>query len=325
MKLHDELKQEILELKEQGFSNRKISKKLNVPKSTIGDFLSKKSYKTWWDEYKYINEELSRNVRILLFDIETAPCIHYNWGRWKQNVVQSQVIREGHILTWAAKFLGEDTVTYDAIWDHPSYKEDTSSDFLVCQSFYELIKEADIVVYHNGDKFDFPWLRTQWVKHGFDPTIPIRSVDTLKLAKSQFRFPSNRLGDLAFYLGLEQQKMDTGGFQLWSKCDLDQDPEAQQKMVDYNIQDIFTLEDVYLKLRAWDMRHPNVSVYYPDNKARCVVCGSDDLHLEEKRVTTNLSLFEVMTCGNCGKPNRKRVSLLGKTKRQNLVTNILGR
>ena len=94
-------------------------------------------------------------------------------------------------------------------------------------------------------------------------------------------------------------------------------------MTTYNIQDVRLLENVYLRLRAWDQKHPNVAAYYDDDKERCITCGSDDLGINYDSVsTTGTSTFQVVTCNNCGKHSRKRVNLRSKEKRNNTLMNI---
>ena len=49
-RLSDQDKIRIKQLSEEGYSSRKISEMLSIPKSTIGDFLSKRTYKSLWEQ-----------------------------------------------------------------------------------------------------------------------------------------------------------------------------------------------------------------------------------------------------------------------------------
>ena len=47
----DEVKLKVIELDAAGYSGRQISDSINVPRSSIGDFLRKETYQTWWANY----------------------------------------------------------------------------------------------------------------------------------------------------------------------------------------------------------------------------------------------------------------------------------
>jgi hypothetical protein len=310
---------EVLKLHSQGRSNRSIAKELigrSGAKSTIADILEREKLR------RSLDLPPKNGAKILQFDIETAPTRVYVWGRFQQNVGQNQVISEHFVLTWAAKWLGNDKVMWDALDQYPDYDPATAyeDDYKVVKSLWDLLDEADIVVAHNA-AFDTKVMNARFAYHGLPEPSPYKIVCTLKIAKAKFRFPSNKLDSLGEYLGVGR-KVDTGGFELWAGCYAG-DKKSFKKMTTYNIQDVQLLEDVYLKLRAWDARHPNVSTFYNDNKTRCVVCGSDDLETNiDSLAVTGISAFEVITCNNCGKHSRKRVNLKDKVKMQNTLTNI---
>lgn len=258
-------------------------------------------------------------AKILLFDIETAPSIVYAWGRWKVNVAPSQVIQEGFIMTWAAKWLGSDEYYCDALPYHKKeYKADPTNDKPVVESLKALIDEADIIMGHNGDKFDIKWLNTQLAKHNLDPISAQKSIDTLKIAKQYFRFPSNRLDALADYLGIEERKLSTD-FSLWSRC-LDGDQDAWDDMVEYNVQDLYPLEELYKRLRPFMKNHPNLNVYDHGDETVCPNCGGKHLKNYKGYYYTNLSKFRRYECLDCGRKNiRGRVNLLDRDKRDAIV------
>lgn len=309
----------VLKLHQEGLSNRRIAKLLlgrSGAKSTIADILERERIA------RSLDLPVKEGAKILQMDIETAPSRVYVWGRFQQNVGQNQVISEHFILTWAAKWLGKDKIMWDALDQYPDYNPLTAyeDDYKVVKSLWDLLDEADIVVAHNA-AFDTKVMNARFAYHGLPEPSPYKIVCTLKIAKAKFRFPSNKLDSLGEYLGVGR-KVDTGGFELWAGCYAG-DKESFKKMTTYNIQDVNLLEDVYLKLRAWDQRHPNVSAYYSDDKERCVVCGSDDLFSQPDTVAASgMSMFEVVTCNGCGKHSRKRVNLKSKEKMKNTLTNI---
>ena len=91
-------------------------------------------------------------------------------------------------------------------------------------------------------------------------------------------------------------------------------------MQEYNIQDIVTLEELYLKLRPHDTRHPNVAVYGEPTEITCPKCGSEDSH-KRGFYRTNVGKYQRFRCNNCGGWHRSRYTEYPKEKRNALTTN----
>ena len=314
-RLTEEEKVALQVLKSQGVSVRKAAKSVGRPKSTVGDY-----YKLL-DETKF--EKDGVGPKVLLWDIETAPLIGYVWGRWKQNISSSQMIQESYMLTWSAKWLGSDEVMVDSVH---YYHENTGvpCDKEIVTSLWKLLDEADYFVYQNGDNFDLRRFNTRAIVHGLPPILPSKTIDTLKIAKYNFAFSSNRLDDLAVALGLPIRKIKTE-FSLWSRC-MEGDPTAFEEMIEYNIMDVDVLELVYLKLRPYDRKHPNFALHLPQEKLEeglvCGTCGGPHVTPTGQYTTTPVSKFELYRCSDCGAPKRMRTSVLSKEARANLLTNV---
>lgn len=306
----EDIKEKIVEMSEQGMSGRQIASILGISKSGVNDFIKRVGITPVSESYE---------PRVLIYDIETAPSLGFFWGRWKENLHQSKVVREGYMLTWAAKWLGdESSVMFDSLRMNPGeYFEDDSK--IVC-SLADVIRKADIIIAHNNNRFDFPTVQTYMLRNNMDPLPPVKLIDTLRIAKKNFRFPSNSLDSLAIYLGL-QGKMNHTGFDLWRRC-MEGDPEAWDTMMEYNIQDVHVLENVYMKLRPWDRQHPNVSLYYPNGVKRCPVCGSTHVQPSDYLAYTSVGAYTTFRCDDCGKYSRTRQNLKSKEQRQNVLSNI---
>lgn len=250
-----------------------------------------------------------KKPKVLIFDIETSPFISYAWTRFKQYIQDSMVLQEGYVLCWAAKWLDNDNVMSDAIWNYDADVNE-GNDFEVCKSLHALLDEADIVVAHNGNRFDIPTMNTRFLYHGLPPNKPYKKVDTLSILKHNFMLPSNKLSTAAIYFGLPH-KMDAGGFGVWKRC-MDGDKEAQEHMEVYNVQDVLTLEALYLKIRPWHNTHPNVALYYDDPVDRCPCCGSHNTHTVSPAVgvaVSAITVYPLMVCADCGKRSRKTTKL----------------
>ncbi len=230
-------------------------------------------------------------MKILLFDIETSPNLGYIWGKYEQDVLQ--YVRQGSMLSFAYKWLDEKFVHARSLPDFPLYKKDKFNDKELIKELWDLLDEADVVIAHNGDAFDIKKVNAFFAKAGLTPPSPYQTVDTLKVARNNFKFNSNKLDDLGDYLGIGR-KYETGGFGLWKGC-MDGDSESWRKMVKYNKQDVVLLELVYKQLRPWIKNHPRL--YQLDC---CPNCGSDRL---QKRGTfkTISGTRQKYWCINCGK------------------------
>ena len=252
-------------------------------------------------------------MRILLLDIETRPLLGWVWGIWKQNISATQQLKEDwQIITWAAKWYGDDYTYY-------ATAEGKKDDKECLEDLWHLLDEADVVIGHNGDKFDLPKINARFLQHGIKPPSPYKTIDTLKVAKANFRLTSNRLDYIAKFLGYGG-KVETGGMDLWIKC-MEGDRAAWKQMLIYNIHDVQLLEWVYEELRPWIKGHPNVALYTEGEDTICPACGSNHIHYRGFAYTP-VGKYQRFVCNDCGKWGRLAENLLPKNKRKYLGRNI---
>ncbi len=204
--------------------------------------------------------------KIYLIDIESSPALGWTWGRYEQNVLS--VKQDWQLLSFAYKELGRPTTHCFA---RPDFRDKT--DRSLTRAAWGILDSSDVLIGHNIDKFDNKKLRAKFVEHGLAPPSTYKTVDTLKIARSQFAFNGNRLNDLAGTLKLGQ-KVQTGGITLWFDC-MDGNKKAWAKMAAYNRHDVVLLEKVYDRLKAWYPNHPNLALY--ENRPGCPVCASLDV------------------------------------------------
>lgn len=231
--------------------------------------------------------------KILLFDVETAPMKAFVWGRWNQNINLEATISEWFMLCWSAKWLGGDTFG-DCLTPEEVKKED---DMRICYSLWNVLNEADIVIAHNGNRFDIPKINSRFVVHGFLPPSPYKQIDTLDVAKKNFNFSSNKLDALAGYFNIEHK--NPTDFNLWKAC-MAGDQSALKYMFEYNIKDVEILEKVYLRLRPWIKNHPNLATITMADDLICPVCGKKDIiPIPGKYAGTAVSQYQVYRCRDC--------------------------
>jgi len=256
--------------------------------------------------------------KILIFDIETAPlrAFVFQMSVWGGNVRDDQVITEWFMLTWSAKWLFDDKVYSAKLTGEEARVEDDSR---ITKSLWNLINEADIIVAHNGGRFDVPNINTRFLMNGLPPCAPYQQIDTKKIASKQFGFTHNSLNGLAKIFNLPQ-KLDTD-FELWKRC-LNGEKKALLEMETYNKQDVEILEEVYLRLRPWVKSHPNVALYVEADRPICTHCGSDDLTPVNKDYHTMTGRYATHRCGNCGTIVRERKTQYPKDKSKALLSSL---
>jgi DNA polymerase elongation subunit (family B) len=232
-------------------------------------------------------------MKILLLDIETAPNLVHVWGLYDQNVAINQIQAAGYVLCWAAKWYGDKEVQFDSVHQ--------SKPLRMLKRIHKLVDQADVVVHYNGTKFDMPTLNKEFVLHKLDPPAPYRQVDLLRTARSQFRFPSNKLDYVAQALGLGN-KVKHPGHSLWVQC-MAKDPEAWEMMETYNKQDVALLEKVYDRLLPWIKNHPNHGVYDEPGIPVCPNCGHHHLQRRgfARTVANKYARYQCMNCGTWSK------------------------
>lgn len=243
-------------------------------------------------------------AKIVYYDIETTPNIVYTWGAgWEEKVIE--VIQPWYMISFAYRWEGEPAKNTQCVILTPE-EAIAGDDRRVVEALRDVLDEADIAVAHNGDRFDMKKFNARLVKHGLTPPQPYRTIDTLKVARGNFMFNSNKLDDLGEYLEVGRKVKHTG-FELWKQC-MAGDPKALDLMAKYNIGDITLLRDVYMKLRPFMKTHPNLALY--GNVSSCPKCGAHSTHLRSRGYRyTNLTKKQTWFCTSCGGWSSTRLPL----------------
>lgn len=259
--------------------------------------------------------------KVLLLDIETAPILGHVWRLFDQNVALNQIVKDWHLLSWSAKWLG-DTKDKTMYMDQRN-KKDIEDDKALCLGIRKLLNEADIVITHNGKKFDIPRLNARFAKHKIKPSSSFKQIDTCQVAKRHFDFTSNKLEYLTDFLGVEHKKLKHKkfpGHELWTEC-LKNNSEAWEEMKLYNKYDVLGLEEVYQALIPWD-NSINFNLY-TDTPINACKCGSTDFKKNGFAYTAT-SKFQRYECKSCGTETRDKTNLFSKEKRKSLRTRVTG-
>lgn len=223
-------------------------------------------------------EEAPQDLRVLVYDIETSYNIVKSWRvGYQLNINPSDILHERAIICISYKWLGSDEV-YNLKWDA------NQCDKFMLEQFIEVMNEADLLVAHNGDRFDLKWIKTRALKHGLKMMINYPQFDTLKVAKKKFLFNSNKLDYITQFLGFEG-KIKTN-MKLWDDIILRRDPQAMKDMITYCDEDVRQLEKIYKLLVGWENPKMHLGVLQGKTKQTSPISGGTNLKFI-KSVTTN--------------------------------------
>jgi len=314
MKINDEYLKQIADYVVK-YTTEKASLRYGINQESIGRYMREARSRGLIEEDEDI--EIDQKANVLLLDIETAPINAAVWGLWKQNVHIEQIYSEWFMLTWSAKWLYESDVFSDKLTQEEALAQD---DKRISESIWKFVDYADVIIAHNAARFDMPRLNTRFLLNGLNPPSPYQTIDTLRVAKKNFGFSSNKLDFIAKKLGLEG-KSDDGGMETWNNILRRGDEDALKTMEDYNRQDVLVLEEVYVKLRPWIKSHPNLALHYEDIGPRCPNCGSTSLIWEQgKFYVTPMNKYSTVRCGDCGAIGRSKSSALTSQQRSELIS-----
>lgn len=256
--------------------------------------------------------------KVLVLDVETAPIVSHTWGIWEQNVGLNQIKSDWHILSWAAKWLG-DPPSKIMYMDQRKAKN-IEDDSLILKGIWDLIDECDIVLTQNGKQFDAKKLNARFILNGFKPPKPYKHIDTKEIAKRHFAFTSNKLEYMTDKLCKKYKKIkhaEFGGFELWKEC-LAGNIRAWREMEKYNKYDVLSLEELYTKLAPWD-RTVDFNLYTESHDTKCN-CGSSKLQKRGFQFSTSgkFQKFQCQDCGSWCTAKGAKNNLMSKDKRASL-------
>jgi len=230
-------------------------------------------------------------LKRLFFDLETSPNIGFFWrSGYKLNVGPESIIQERAIICACYKWEGEKTVHF-LEWNKGDDKK-------LLQEFIKVVNEADEIVAHNGDKFDVKWLRTRCLRHRI-PVFPFyKTVDTLKIAREQFYFNSNKLNYISQFLGIG--KKHNTGYDLWKDIVLKNDEKSMKKMIAYCKQDVKLLEEVFNILQSYAIPKTHKGVVEGKGKLSCPYCASYQFVISKTRISARGYITKQLKCKSCG-------------------------
>lgn len=236
-------------------------------------------------------------LSVLVFDIEVFPMLAHVWDKGEQYVGLDQIEKDWNVAAWGAKWLGDPPSKI--IYRDTSKNRNVRNDRNILEELWPLLDKADVVITQNGIKFDSRKLNARFMELGMQPPSPYEHIDTFKAISKVAAFTSSSLEYLTNKLCTKYKKLSHSkypGLKLWKEC-LKGNSSAWAEMKKYNIHDVLSTEELYLKTRAWFPKStPPICV---DN-GKCTDCGSDNSMKRGYAYTSTLKI-ERLRCNDCGK------------------------
>lgn len=210
--------------------------------------------------------------KILFYDIETKPLLAYIWR------LGEQVVNHKQLAKWGYRY---DIICISYAWNdgtpakviHWGYEEQDSR--RVIQEFDKIIKQADITIGKNSDRFDVKHINSQRLLHNLPPLPDWMDYtdDLERQIRKYFAFPSYSLDYISKELGLGGKvKME---FQDWIDIVEKLNKKSFIKMCDYNKKDVEDTRALWNKIQPHIKPKFSMATFYGD--FRCIHCASKDL------------------------------------------------
>ncbi len=259
--------------------------------------------------------------KILAWDVETSYLLAAVFQRFLSSAIPfSSVVQDWFMFCAAVQWLHEKKPRLISILDDPErFDKDFTDSYHVVLELRNLIDEADILIAHNGDHFDWKKFKALLIKYKIKPPRKPILIDTYKESKTA-QFTSGKLGDLAIQLDLAHKAHSNSGdwllatlpygtYRMGSKkiiVSKETKTAALKRIGKYNLKDIPPLIQLYKRLRPYMTRHPNLNRYILENPG-CPVCGSGNKWKEGKRAG-----IQVYSCKDCGHKYKETTAITAR-------------
>lgn len=188
--------------------------------------------------------------RIILWDLETLPNLPQvlkvfpSLSNYPGLTIKASI---NTIICCGWKVYGEKKTHCINAWDFYRWTRDVNDDYSIVKAAYTILRGADVLVTHNGKRFDNKFLETRLAFHGLPP-LPkeIIHIDTCQELKRSLLLFNNRLNTGAEFL-TDSLKKEHEGWALWEKVS-NRNPKAMRDMTSYCKQDVRVLEKVFKSL-----------------------------------------------------------------------------
>lgn len=212
---------------------------------------------------------MTKQNSVLALDIETSLMTAYIFETGEQRISYSDIKDDWYIMAWGAKWVGDkdSKLIYRSSYDGDDKK--------ILEPLWHLLNKADIILTQNGTAFDAKKINARFMLNGFSQPKPYVHFDTYKLTKKVAAFTSHSLDYLTSRFCTKHKKTSHSkypGKKLWVECGKG-NKDAQNEMKKYNIEDVLSTEELYLKIRSWASDSMPKIFEVTNNSSECGSCG----------------------------------------------------
>jgi hypothetical protein len=242
--------------------------------------------------------------RILILDVERLPGLtQQSWwdrGDLKNRYVHAETVtREPRTTIVCAKWYDSPDVMRFAEWDKGGRGR-----FL--KRVHALMSQADIIVGHNLDNADVPWLKGDFhlprIGHPHRPELPplppFKTVDTLKVLRREFKSGAPFKGLDAFLqivgLPAKTDRYDRDAMERAVAGSV----EDRERLTDYCAGDVVAGQWIYDWQRPHIKNHPALFVDGQDRLTVCNRCGNETTDVA-KRYVASVMTYTMRKCSSC--------------------------
>ena len=242
-------------------------------------------------EAETTQKAIDSESKVMIYDIETSRVSAKIWNTGQQYINHSTLTSHTRIISIAWKWLGKDKVHW-VKWDSKQCDKKLMQEFLLEYN------KADMVIGQNNNSFDNKLVATRGAYHRLFVNKYIKSFDIYRQARSVFKLPSYSMAYMAKYFGLTL-KQSHEGIHMWEMIEngtKKQQKEYLKKMIDYNVGDIITTEELYLTLLPYLKPVMSVATKIGNPKWACPNTGSTNVRLLRTTWTSSGTIQRIMYC-----------------------------
>lgn len=157
------------------------------------------------EEYPF-SPNSQRKPDVLYFDLEISKSLYYSYGRrvkgeWLRG---ADLVQEYFVLCWSASYIGSRKI-FSACVTPEQARNWTDAEILA--PLHDLLSSAPILAGHNVDKYDLKRINTRFISNGWKPLFGVdgkkKTIDSLKIARTNFEFEDNSLDALCVKFGID--------------------------------------------------------------------------------------------------------------------------
>lgn len=245
---------------------------------------------------------MANKPKIILWDVEVSGIVTTQWNLYPSFIHHSNMLDDWFMICVAWKELGSKKVNVVSVLDDPKrFNKNHKDDYHVIKTLRDVLQDTDLLIHHNGDKFDLKMFNSRLIYHNLEPLQPILTVDTLKEIKKVSKFTSHRLDFLGTkFFGFGKDETPPG---TWLRA-MQGNKKDIQTMAKYNKTDVVLLEKIYEKFKPYMKNHPHIWANKEDRFHTCRNCGSTHIKKNGTKVTKAGVLKQEIQCQKCGSYER---------------------